>query len=98
MLDIKFLRENPEIVKKNIENNDNNNKEELNVILNQSRNIADLLDSQHTLTHLTEPEFTRINVKSLCEEMLIFLRNEKRGDTLNFFVHQIEIYDDRVQM
>ena len=86
------------IIKKNKERSEEANREELNVILNQSRNIVDFLDSYHTLTHLPEPEFSRLNVKSLCEEMLIFLRNEKGGDRMNFFVPEMEIYADKVQM
>ncbi len=81
-----------------VNKNSDNDNEELNVILNQSRNIVDFLDSYHTLTHLPDPEFTSINIKSLCEDMLIFLRNEKGGDKLNVYVPDMEIYADRMQM
>lgn len=86
------------IISKNKMTGSDLNSEELQVILNQSRNIVDFLDSYHTLTHLPEPEFSLINVKSLCEEMLVFLRNEPGGNRLDIFSPDMTIYADKMQM
>ncbi|MBR5276228.1 MAG: HAMP domain-containing histidine kinase [Bacteroidaceae bacterium] len=69
-------------------------KEGMTIINNQSKSIKNFLDSYHTLTHLPPPAPSKISIPELFGEMFKLFENEAANVKLTIHYSDIEIYAD----